>query len=223
MFFYGGGWESGDRGAYMFVGEAFAALGYTVAIPDYRLYPEVRWRGFMADAADAVAFLNDMPRAANGIVLAGHSAGAYIAAMLALDESWLLARGVGRCDVRATIGLAGPYDILPLRSRTLIEIFGPGPAKPESQPIAHVDGGAGPMLLATGRNDTTVRPRNTTDLAMKQRDAGGAVELREYADVGHAAIVGAMSRPLRSLAPTHDDVFAFLATLPGRASHDCPD
>ena len=118
VFFYGGGWESGERASYKFVGEAFAAQGYAVAIPDYRLYPQVRWRGFMADAADAVGYLRARPQAANGIVLAGHSAGAYIAAMLALDESWLEMRDVARCEILGVIGLAGPYDILPLRDDT---------------------------------------------------------------------------------------------------------
>ncbi|MBO6783336.1 MAG: alpha/beta hydrolase fold domain-containing protein [Alphaproteobacteria bacterium] len=219
VFFYGGGWESGERQQYKFVGEAFAAQGYTVAVPDYRLYPQVRWRGFMADAADAVAFLAGRPEAGSGIVLMGHSAGAYIAAMLVLDEAWLDLRGVARCRIRAGIGLAGPYDLLPLRDSTLKQIFGPGEPAEESQPIAHVDPGAPVMLLATGGRDTTVRPRNTRDLAARLVEAGVPVELRIYDGVGHAPLVGALSRPLRSLAPTHEDVFAFLTTLPpgGRA------
>lgn len=214
VFFYGGGWDSGSRSDYTFIGQAFAAEGYTVAIPDYRLYPEVRWRGFMSDAAQAVAYLGErfpeIAQGERGLVLAGHSAGAYIAAMLALDDTWLEEAGANPCQVQSVIGLAGPYDFLPLGSRTLREIFGPGEATDETQPITHVDAGDPPMLLVIGSNDVIVLPRNTTALAARLREAGVTVEERRYEDVSHAQIVGAMSVPFRSLAPTHDDVFRFL-------------
>lgn len=215
VFFYGGGWDSGSRADYLFVGQAFAAQGYTVAIPDYRLYPEVRWRGFMADAARAVAHLADetpdIRQPGRGLVLAGHSAGAYIAALLALDPDWLNRAGSDTCLIRSVVGLAGPYDFLPLRSEKLRDIFGPGEAGPETQPVSHVDAGDPPMFLATGSNDVIVLPRNTNALAVRLRDAGVSVEKRVYQDVSHTQIVGAMSVPFRSLAPTHDDVFRFLA------------
>src|SRR5687768_7823763 len=48
VFFYGGNWNSGSRTDYLFVGEALAARGCVVVIPDYRLYPEVRFPDFLA-------------------------------------------------------------------------------------------------------------------------------------------------------------------------------
>lgn len=215
MFFYGGGWDSGARTDYKFIGQAFATQGYTVAIPDYRLYPEVTWQGFMSDGAQVLAYLDERysgkSPADHGVVLVGHSAGAYIAAMLALDPSWLDTVGLRQCYVRAVIGLAGPYDFLPLRDDKLKRIFGPGPVSPETQPINHVDPEDPPMMLATGRSDRVVLPRNSAALAAKLRAAGVTVGTPVYDDVGHVEIVGAMADPLRFLAPTHDDVFAYLA------------
>ena len=73
------------------------------------------------------------------IYLMGHSAGAYIAAMLALDKEWLQNVGVdSRTDIRGTIGLAGPYDFLPLKSATLKTIFGPEDRLARTQPINFV-------------------------------------------------------------------------------------
>ena len=82
--------------------------------------------------------------------------------MLALDPRWLgeATTGSGCRRISAMAGLAGPYDFLPLKDATLKEIFGPGPASPASKPINHVAAGDPPMLLATGTDDRTVRPRN---------------------------------------------------------------
>ena len=56
VFIYGGGWRSGERGTYGFVGAALAARGITTVIPDYRLYPDVMFPAFIEDAARAYAW-----------------------------------------------------------------------------------------------------------------------------------------------------------------------
>ena len=76
VFFYGGGWESGSKDDFVFVGQAFASRGYVTAIPDYRVYPEARFPMFLEDAAAAVAWVRantDQTRAAAGpVYLVGH-------------------------------------------------------------------------------------------------------------------------------------------------------
>ena len=59
IFFYGGSWDSGSKGDYLFVAQALTASGYTVVIPDYRLYPEVRFPAFVEDGAQAVRWTAD--------------------------------------------------------------------------------------------------------------------------------------------------------------------
>src|SRR5450432_2973104 len=51
VFFYGGSWNSGERAEYKFVGEALASRGVLTLVADYRLYPEVRYPGFLEDSA----------------------------------------------------------------------------------------------------------------------------------------------------------------------------
>jgi acetyl esterase/lipase len=214
VFFYGGNWQSGSKDDYRFVGEAFASRGYVTAIPDYRVYPEVRYPDFIGDGAMAVAWLWER-HPDRRLFLAGHSAGAYIAAMLALDRRWL--GGAGCAPVTAVAGLAGPYDFLPLTDPVLKVIFGPEPVSPATQPVTHVASGAPPMLLATGTGDRTVRPRNSVVLTERLRAVGGAAELIEYPNLGHVQIVAALAAPLRFLAPVLDDVDAFLRRQP-----ECP-
>src|SRR6185437_4686346 len=97
----------------------------------------------------------------------GHSAGGYIALMLALDRQWL---GPDRARIECAVGLAGPYDFLPLTDPELKIIFGTEPDLAKTQPITYADGDAPPVLLATGRLDRIVSPGNVTRLAARIRE-----------------------------------------------------
>lgn len=216
VFLYGGSWDSGDRGLYRFVGASLATAGVVCMVPDYRVWPEVGFPGFLHDAAQAVAWARRNAAAHGGaadrLVLMGHSAGAHIATMLALDDDYLAAEGLRPAEaVRGVVGLAGPYDFLPLRSPTLQAIFGPESAWPASQPVNHVAPGAPPMLLATGDADAVVLPRNTESLAARLRAADNRVRAVTYPGIGHREIIGAFAAGLRFLAPVRQDVLHFVA------------
>ena len=218
VFFYGGGWEAGDRAGYRFAALALVEQGFVVAVPDYRVYPEVMFPTFLEDSAKAVAFVHAHAAGHGGdpkrLFLMGHSAGAYNAAMLALDPKLLAAEGVPAAAISGMVGLAGPYDFLPLTSKTLQAIFAaPDMARPDlttTQPIAFARKDAPPMLLATGDGDGTVYPRNTRNLGRRLSDLGAPVQTIEYAGLGHAGIVIALSLLFRGTAPVLADVTRFL-------------
>jgi len=219
VFFYGGGWESGDKALYGFVGHALAALGYLVFIPNYRVYPQVRFPAFVEDGARAVAFARHHAGAYGGdparIVLMGHSAGAHIAALLALDARWLSALGLAPDrDLLGMVGLAGPYDFLPLHSATLQEIFRPAAALAETQPITFANSDAPPFFLATTSQDSVVAPGNSHRLAQAIREKGGSATVKVYRRLGHRSLIGVLASPLRWVAPVLRDIVAFIDTLP---------
>jgi acetyl esterase/lipase len=221
VFLYGGGWTEGSRAMYRFVGAALAERGCIVAIPDYRLFPEARFPAFLQDCALALRWARDnramLGADPNRLFPMGHSASAYNAAMLALDRRWLGAVGMqpGR-DLAGAIGIAGPYDFLPLRE-DLQPVFGPPEGWPATQPIAFADGANPPMLLLQGEADETVDPGNARRLAERIRARGGPVETRFYPGVGHSSIAGALSGALRFLAPTLRDSLAFMQVGASRA------
>lgn len=214
VFFYGGNWASGNRGDYLFVGEALASRGIAAVIPDYRLYPEVRFPTFLEDSARAVRWVRDEVARfggdANRLFLMGHSAGAYNAAMLALDGRYLRAVGVDAHRVSGLIGLAGPYDFLPLKSAISKGVFGFPDTPITTQPIHFAGAGAPPALLITGSQDETVEPRNTARLAQRLRASGVDVQEIVYPHVSHRMLVAALASPLRWLAPVLDDVVGFV-------------
>lgn len=212
-FFYGGSWDSGSRSLYPWLGRALAARGFVVAVPDYRLVPEVRFPAFAEDGAAALRAVREVaPRFggdAGRIGLMGHSAGAWLALTLALDPRWTEAAGVPRAAVRAAVGLAGPYDFLPFDVPASQEAFGRWPRPAETQPVSFASADDPPVLLLTGDDDATVRPRNSLALAERLKAAGGRAETKVYRGVDHTEIVAAFSRPFRGRAPVLEDAAAF--------------
>ena len=222
VFFYGGSWQSGNKSIYKFVGTALARRGYVVVVPDYRVYPEVTYPGFLEDGALAICWTNNNAVRFGGdpnmLFVMGHSAGAYIAAMLALDGRWLHRLGLSpNRDIAGLIGLSGPYDFLPLRDQTLTTIFG-GPNDVTTQPITHVAAGAPPALLLTGAHDDTVAPGNAERLAVRLRSSGDEATVLTYRLVGHLGIIGTFAAPLRFLAPALSDVDTFASGITAKKS-----
>lgn len=217
VFSYGGGWDSGDRSGYAFAGHALAARGFVVVVYDYRLVPEVRFPAFVDDTAGAVAWSLRNAAAYGGsgdqVFLVGHSAGAYNVALTALDGRFLARAGVDGTAIAGVAALAGPFDFLPLSGPATVAAFSSWPNLAETQPVNAVTPDAPPFLLVTGDADSTVYPRNSEALAKRLTEAGVPNRLVLYAGLGHAALVLALSRPLRWRAPVLDDVESFFKTI----------
>jgi acetyl esterase/lipase len=217
VFFWGGRWEDGDKSMYRFVGAELASKGFVVVIPNYRLYPDVTFPAFVNDSAKAVAWthehISQYGGNANEIVLMGHSAGAYNAAMLALNPAYLHAVGGSRQWIRGMIGLGGPYDFLPLVEPDLKAIFGPPSQYPITQPIHWADGTNPPMLLIESRADTIVYPKNTRNLYAKIKKNGGPVEKFMVDDLSHPMLIGVVSNLLSSQSPILEKIVSFADRL----------
>jgi len=214
VFFYGGSWKRGDRANYLFAADALASRGYVAVVPDYRVYPEVRFPAFVEDGAQAVRWVLDHAADFGGdperLYLMGHSAGAHIAAMLTLDERYLAEAGVPAKSIRGTIALAGPLSFYPSRTRSIAGIFADLADENAARPIAFVDGDEAPMLLLHGEDDRTVRVSNTIALSKAIRDAGGRVHKIIYPGVGRIGIVSSLARSYRNVAPVLRDTAAFI-------------
>ena len=193
VFFYGGSWRSGDRAYYRFVGQALARRGVLAIIPDYRKAPDHPFPDFMLDAASAVAWTRNNVAASGGdrsrIFLMGHSAGAQIAALLATDGRYLATHGLRPRDLAGVIGLAGPYDFLPLTEPAIKQALGPSIGWRNTQPINFVDGDEPPFLLLQGDVDKRVDPGNAPRFAERLRAHGVSVTLTIVPGVGHVAML----------------------------------
>jgi acetyl esterase/lipase len=218
IFFYGGDWQTGKREDYRFVAQALASRGFVAVLPDYRLYPAVQFPAFIEDGALAVRWAHDHATEIGGeaehLYLMGHSAGAYIAAMLTLDPKYLKQVALDRSAIRATACLSGPYDFVP--SPEDRGVFGMTPDQtslpPIMEPIHFVDGLEPPMLILQGLKDTTVDPSNASALADRIRSKGGQVQYIAYPSRAHVGVVLSLAFPFRWLAPVLRDTSDFFKT-----------
>jgi acetyl esterase/lipase len=220
IFFYGGTWSAGSKSNYAFVGAALAERGYVTIIPDYRLYPEVRFPTFVEDSARAVAWAQRHAREFGGdpdrLVLMGHSAGGHIAALLALNPTYLAAAGVRPHSIAGLIGLSGPYALAP-DTATLHAIFGAPYTPSDWQPVHFADRTAPPTLLLHGADDEVVSSAHAEKLRDTLLSQGAEVETHLYPGRGHADTIGSFTVVARYRTPALQQTLAFLGRIPAGA------
>ena len=189
VFVHGGGWTSGDRALrilgmdpYRNIGRFYAARGYGVVIPSYRLQPDVGWQEQVEDVAKAVAFARaEVARHGgdpNALHLSGHSAGAWLAAWVGLDDAALATEGLDRAFVCGLVLVSGAgYD----------------PEDPETYRLG-ASRGYFAKRFATGGDDWARRAsiRRALDApaapALVMNAGGEAPTFRRQADLLHAAL-----------------------------------
>jgi acetyl esterase/lipase len=213
VFLYGGGWTSGTKADYAWVGAALARRGYIAVVPDYRLYPQAHWPQFLEDCAAAVKWTRDHMASYGGdvsaLVLMGHSAGAYNAFALAVDRRWLTQVGLdARRDLKAVVGLSGPYTMEPhgFLEDAIFDV-----KHGYTEPIDHADGGSPPLLLLTGDKDRAALPSDSDEVAARVRKLGGVAEVIHYPLLDHNDTLDALGSMPGQTAPVMNDIAGFLA------------
>lgn len=200
LFFYGGSWQMGTRAQYRFVGSRLAERGVVAIVADYRTWPAAGFPAFMGDAARAVRWTLDHAREQGGdpqrVYIAGHSAGAQIAALLGTDARHLDAVERRPQDLAGVIGLSGPYDFV--ISGKLEEIFGPRSQWPEAMAVRFVDGDEPPFLLVHGDQDRTVDVGNSRKLEFALRRKGIDATLLILPGGNHVVTAAAFYDPDRA-------------------------
>ena len=215
LYLYGGGWVSGARWYYWLFGRAMAARGFAVVVADYHLYPAAKFPAFVEDAALAFKWTRDNVAKWGGsssrIFVMGHSAGAHIATLLALDPSYLGAHGLAPPAIKGVIGLAGPYTLNPLKWPGVKDIFASAADAPHgARPIKLARNGAPPMLLLHGARDRIVKSDASVFLANALNDAGSKAASKVYPSIGHFEIFAAYLWGWRWRASVLKDTEAFI-------------
>ena len=213
VFVHGGSWESGNKDEYAFVGQSLAQAGYVTAVINYRKAPEHVYPDYVEDTAQAIAwsyknaarFYADPER----LAVIGHSAGAFNAVAAIANEDFLKPYGVKPTDIRAVIGIAGPYSY-DFRKFSSATAFAADATPDEVMPDRQIKGAQPPYLLLTAEKDTVVYATNTLKMTQALKAAGATVQTSEIAGASHASSIGAMAPPLRWVNDVRAQVLRYL-------------
>lgn len=119
VFIHGGWWRSLDKRDHSFIAPAFTQAGAMVVVPNYALCPAVTIETITLQMVRALVWVHTHAARYGGdpsrIVVAGHSAGGHLAAML-LSCRWKeVARDLPAQLVNSALSISGLFDLEPLR------------------------------------------------------------------------------------------------------------
>ena len=176
---HGGALEAGDRREERFVGQRFAGAGYVTVVISYRLSPDVSHPAHIQDVAAAFAWVTRNIARHGGdpdrILVIGHSAGAYLAMLLAADARWLAAYKLSPHAIAGVAPVSGFY---------WVDREGVAPDRPtyvwgtdrhvwvDASPAHYLRADLPPALLLDTDGDETWRQQQKTDFADALRAAG---------------------------------------------------
>lgn len=158
IWFHGGGLEGGEKGIPL----ELKKKGVAVVAVNYRLSPKAKNPAYTEDASESVAWVFNHIASYGGnmnkIFVSGHSAGGYLALMLALDKSYLQKLGIDADKIKGVIPISGQtnthYTIKKERGLSFNI-----PYMDEYAPITHARKDAPPILLITGDRDMELPAR----------------------------------------------------------------
>jgi len=191
MFVHGGSWRTGDRSLYQALGDRFARAGIGVAIPSYRLMPQNPHPAQIEDLAAAFDWVHRNIAQHGGdasrVYLSGHSSGAHLAALLALDEKYLKKYDLARNAIRGVIAMSGVYNVDKLD--TFLTVGGDQSDKHDASPIAHAHSGAPPFLVTYCQWDYLGFPKQARDFVSTLKKNFVAARMLYVPGEGHISEV----------------------------------
>ncbi len=215
IFVHGGGWTSGDKNLYSFIGRAFAEQGFVTAVINYRLSPQVQHPAHIEDVARAFVWVyRNISRYGGNpekIFVMGHSAGGHLIALLALDEKYLKAQGLTLAAIKGAIPISGIYDVTiepPAPANVYRIVFGTDPqVRRDASPITHAGPNKPPFLIMYAQFDFPGFDAQARQLLSLLREYGNEAALVEIPNRDHVTIIFNVGEPND---PTTQEILKFL-------------
>ncbi|MCC7437590.1 MAG: alpha/beta hydrolase [Armatimonadetes bacterium] len=209
IYFYGGGWRSGDKRLFEHLGRAFAVRGIVAVTVNYRLTPAVQHPSHADDCAQAVRWVHqriaEFGGDPNSLFLMGHSAGAHLAAFVALNADVQARNQFPAGAVRGVVAISGVYNLNThaespgFTSLELIhEAFGgSAEALQVASPVHHISDSHPPFLVMVAESDPERMRDGGKQFANALREAGNDARFVSIRGRDHFSIV-------RRFGPTGD-------------------
>ena len=195
VFFHGGALRSGDRSVGQAVAQRLIPHGIGVVSASYRLTPSVMHPAHIQDAATATAWVVDNIARYGGdpenVYVAGHSAGAYLAALLTLDPTHLGAHHLTPASIRGSIPISAFLYVEETAADRPKDVWGTDPADWLAASVTpHISTAKGRMLLIYADGDDEWRRRQNDTFGEAMRAAGNhTVHVIEVPNRNHSSLI----------------------------------
>lgn len=199
FFVHGGSWKDFHKELFSPVAMKLLPEGMVVVIPDYTLHPDAGYEQMADEVAAALSWTLERIEGYGGdpsrVIVAGHSAGAHLAALAVMDPRFLAAYGHSAAEIRSLVGMSGVYDVQAEYDywmdqgsypEVIVEVMGGEENFVQASPIEYVGPDLPPVLLIHGERDETVPLSIATAFHDALQSAGANSELEIYAGLGHA-------------------------------------
>jgi len=177
--YHGGGLTAGDKKNQAFIGQRFAAAGFATAVVNYRLSPGITHPAHIQDAAASFAWVKRNIAKYGGnpdqVFIIGHSAGAYLVALLGTDERYVAAHKLSLKDIRGLVPVSAFYwverpGVAPDRDKSVW-----GTDKNvwiDASPAHHLSRQVPPMLVLYADGDDEWRRQQNAEIVPALKGAG---------------------------------------------------
>ncbi|MDQ2916203.1 MAG: alpha/beta hydrolase [Pseudomonadota bacterium] len=203
MFIHGGWWRTLDKSDHAFVAPAFVDAGLAVAVINYDLCPDVTIATVIEQCRHAILWVMRDGRSRGApmpLVIAGHSAGGHLTAMM-YSTNWR-GRGLSQTPFAGGVSLSGVHDLEPLVQFSHNVDFRLDEAEARRlSPVDHHPLTDAPLLLAVGADETSEFRRQTDLLwdAWPQNHPPGVQSPLRIANRHHYSVVLDYTDPASSL------------------------
>jgi acetyl esterase/lipase len=221
VFVHGGSWKSYDKNLFAPVATRLLPENIVVVIPDYTLHPEARYEQMTHEVAAALSWTLDNIDRYGGdpqrVVIAGHSAGAHLAALAIMDPRFMATYGHRSAEICGYVGLSGVYDVQAefdyWQSRgsapqVILDVMGGEQNLDIASPIRYVRADLPPFLVIHGDDDQTVPVEIGTAFHAALQTAGAESTLGLYPGSGHSDYLFAALAD--ESAPVVTDILSFV-------------
>ena len=194
VYIHGGYWQRGERQDHAFVAAEMVKRGIRVAIPSYRLCPEVRVGEIKDDIRTFLAAL--WTRTERRPVVAGHSAGGSLAAAT-LATDWSNIDGLPRDLVKSAYAISGVFQLEPLMQTSLNEALRleGSEARRESPLLGRTPLVGRTLVAAVGGAESQEFLRQSLDIVAAWSKADVTAECVVVPGANHFTILDELSRP----------------------------
>jgi len=199
VFVHGGAWIGGTKNEvlYRHFAKEVVQSGYIFVSLDYRVYPQVKLSGIVDDVRRALMWLYEHVEEYGGghsFVVCGHSAGAQLAALLAVQDGLLPSKVFQ--SIKMVFLLSGPYDLpsynedlrLPFQKlvkRVFLDLFEGSKSLKEISPVYQVERTHIDFILVVGEKDEVTPKEQTEVLFQELRCRGNRARMFVLPGIGH--------------------------------------